>query len=306
MPQVLSELSDALAGSVDAAAPSVVRIEGRERLPGTGIVWDSSGTIVTAHHVLERDDNIKIGTHGGETVEAELIGRDPAIDVAVLRAPSASLAAPQWAEPDAGPDAEPDTLRVGHLALSLGRPGHNVRATLGIISALGQAWRTPAGGSIDRYLQTDTVMYPGFSGGPLVDAEGRFIGLNSSALVHGISVAVPAPTLRRVVQELQEHGKVRRAYLGVVAQPTRLPESVAQQLEQETGLLLVSVEAGGAAESGGLFMGDTLVSLGGSPVRHLDDLLSNLGGDSIGQRISARVLRGGQLIEVTLSPNAHS
>ena len=306
MPQVLSELSDALAGFVDAAAPSVVRIEGRERLPGTGIVWDSSGTIVTAHHVLEWDDNIKIGTHGGETVEAELIGRDPAIDVAVLRAPSASLAAPQWAEPDAGPDAEPDTLRVGHLALSLGRPGHNVRATLGIISALGQAWRTPAGGSIDRYLQTDTVMYPGFSGGPLVDAEGRFIGLNSSALVHGISVAVPAPTLRRVVQELQEHGKVRRAYLGVVAQPTRLPESVAQQLEQETGLLLVSVEAGGAAESGGLFMGDTLVSLGGSPVRHLDDLLSNLGGDSIGQRISARVLRGGQLIEVTLSPNAHS
>ena len=108
-------------------------------------------------------------------------------------------------------------------------------------------------------------MHPGFSGGPLVDAEGHFIGLNSSALMHGVSVAVPAPTLRRVVQELQEHGKVRRAYLGVVVQPTRLPESVAQQLEQETGLLMVSVEAGGAAESGGLFMGDTLVYLGGNP-----------------------------------------
>ena len=298
MPQVLSDLSDALAGSVDAASPSVVRIDGRERLPGTGIVWDSSGTIVTAHHILERDDNIKIGIQDGETVEAELIGRDPTIDVAVLRVPANSLAAPQW--------TEPDTLKVGHLALSLGRPGHNVRAALGIISALGQTWRTPAGGSIDRYLQTDTVMYPGFSGGPLVDAEGPFIGLNSSALMHGVSVAVPAPTLRRVVQELQEHGKVRRAYLGVVAQPTRLPESAAQQLEQETGLLLVSVEAGGAAESGGLFMGDTLVSLGGNPVRHLDDLLGNLGGESIGQQISARVLRSGQLIEVTLSPAPHS
>ena len=298
MPQVLSNLSDELAGSVDAASPSVVRVEGRERLPATGIVWDSSGTIITAHHVLERDDNIKIGTQNGETVEAELVGRDPAIDVAVLRATPGSLAAPQWTEPDA--------LKVGHLALSLGRPGNNVRATLGIISALGQGWRTPAGGSIDRYLQTDTVMYPGFSGGPLVDAEGRFIGLNSSALMRGVSIAVPAPTLRRVVQELQEHGKVRRAYLGVVAQPTRLPDSVAQQLEQETGLMLVSVEAGGAAEAGGLFMGDTLVSLGGNPLRHLDDLLSNLGGDSIGKQIAARALRGGQLIEVNVTPAAHS
>jgi len=162
MPQVLSDLSDALAGSVDAASPSVVRIEGRERLPGTGIVWDSSGTIVTSHHILERDDNIKIGIQDGETVEAELIGRDPTIDVAVLRVPANSLAAPQW--------TEPDTLKVGHLALSLDRPGHNVRATLGIISAMGQTWRIPSGGSIDRYLQTDTVMYPGFSGGPLVDA----------------------------------------------------------------------------------------------------------------------------------------
>ena len=95
MPQVLSDLSDALAGSVDAASPSVVRIDGRERLPGTGIVWDFSGTIVTAHHILERDDNIKIGIQDGETVEAELIGRDPTIDVAVLRVPANSLAAPQ-------------------------------------------------------------------------------------------------------------------------------------------------------------------------------------------------------------------
>lgn len=111
---------------------------------------------------------------------------------------------------------------MGHFALSLGRPGANVRATMGIISALGKAWRTPAGGPVDRYLQTDTVMYPGFSGGPLVDAQGRFIGLNTSALVRGVSITVPAPTLERVVRDLQEHGSVRRDYLGVGAQPTRL------------------------------------------------------------------------------------
>ena len=120
---------------------------------------------------------------------------------------------------------------MGHFALSLGRPGANVRATMGIISALGKAWRTPAGGPVDRYLQTDTVMYPGFSGGPLVDAQGRFIGLNTSALVRGVSITVPAPTLERVVRDLQEHGSVRRDYLGVGAQPTRLPAAVAKELD---------------------------------------------------------------------------
>ena len=195
---------------------------------------------------------------------------------------------------------------MGHLALALGRPGANVRATLGIVSAWGNAWRTPAGGPVDRYLQTDTVMYPGFSGGPLVDAQGRFVGLNSSALVRGVSITVPAPTLNRVVRDLQQHGSVRRAYLGVGAQPTRLPDAVAKELGQETGLLLVSVEQGSAAEQGGLFLGDTLVSLGGDPVRHMDDLFSSLDGDRIGKPLTVRILRGGQLMELTVSPASHT
>ena len=194
---------------------------------------------------------------------------------------------------------------MGHFALSLGRPGANVRATMGIISALGKAWRTPAGGPVDRYLQTDTVMYPGFSGGPLVDAQGRFIGLNTSALVRGVSITVPAPTLERVVRDLQEHGSVRRDYLGVGAQPTRLPAAVAKELDQETGLLLVSVEPDSAAEKGGLFLGDTLVALGGSSLRHMDDLFNGLDGDRIGNSVTVRILRGGELVELTVSPTAH-
>ena len=148
-------------------------------------------------------------------------------------------------------------------------------------------------------------MYPGFSGGPLVDAQGRFVGLNSSALVHGVSIAVPVPTLNRVVRELRDHGRVRRAYLGVGAQPTRLPDAVAKELGQETGLLLVSVEQGSAAEQGGLFLGDALVSLGGAPVRHMDDLLNGLDGEHIGKPLTVRILRGGQLMELVVSPASH-
>ena len=222
MSTVLPDLSDA----VSSAADGLVRVEGRDRLPATGIICDAEGLIVTSHHVLERDENIIVGFQDGESVAAELIGRDPSTDLAVLRTPKKGSNVPDW--------ADQGSLRVGHLALALGRPGASVRATMGIISVLGNAWRTPAGGPVDRYLQTDTVMYRGFSGGPLVDVQGRFVGLNSSALVCGVSITVPQPTLSQVVQDLEKHVSVRRAYLGVGAQPTRLPGVLAEELGQET------------------------------------------------------------------------
>jgi len=159
---------------------------------------------------------------------------------------------------------------------------------------------TPAGGRLDRYLQTDVVMYPGFSGGPLVDASGQFIGLNTSALLRGVGLTVPVATLRSVVETLLTKGRISRGYLGVGAQPVRLPEALAKQLGQETGLLAVSVEPGGPAEKAGLFMGDTLVSLVDQPIRHLDDLLGALGGDRVGATVKARVLRGGQLRDLSV------
>ena len=201
MSAVLPDLSEALADAVDSAAGGLVRIEGRDRLPATGIVWDADGLIITSHHVLERDENINVGFEDGEVVTAELVGRDSATDQALLRTAKRGQFVPIW--------AKSEDLRVGHLALALGRRGATPRATMGIISALGKSWRTPAGGQIDRYLQTDIVMYPGFSGGQLVDSQGRFVGLNSSALVRGVSITVPAPTLTRVVADLVNHGSVR-------------------------------------------------------------------------------------------------
>ena len=196
--------------------------------------------------------------------------------------------------------AELEKLRVGHLVLALGRPGKSVRATLGIVSALGQEWVTPAGGRLDCYLQTDVVMYPGFSGGPLVDVDGKVLGLNTSALARGRSITVPVLSIGRVVESLLAHGRVRRGYIGVGAQYVRLPESLAQHLGQETGLLLVSVESGSPAEEAGLVLGDTIVSIDGQVVRKLEDLRSHLDADRIGSTIPLRVVRGGQLQELKL------
>ena len=291
MASVLQDFSDALALTVERTGPAVVRVEARRRLPATGIVWSAAGVIVTAHHVVEQDDHVGIGLHDGSTLSARLLGRDPTTDVAVLQAQIGQgqlpLTVPTW--------ADPADLRVGHLELALGRPGQRVLATFGIVSALGEGWRTPAGGEVDHYLQSDVVMLPGFSGGPLVDAAGHIIGMNTSAMLRGVSLTIPAPTLRRVVETILSHGHVRRGYLGVSAQAARLPALLAQQLQQESGLLLGSVEADGPADKAGLFMGDTLISLDNQPVRHLDDLMALLTGERVGRPLPARIVRGGQV-----------
>ena len=286
---VLFKLSNDLSEIVGSAGLSVVRVDARRRLSASGVLWSHDGLLVTAHHVVERDDNLTVGLTNGDTVAAELVGRDPSSDLAVLRvlAPAQDLTPLTWAD-TAG-------LAVGHLVLALGRPSNSVQATLGVVSALDDSWRTRGGGQIDRYLQTDVVMYPGFSGGPLIDASGNAVGINTSALLRGTSLALPTATIRRVITDLVTHGQVRRGYLGVGIQPARLPAAVAEQLGQETGLLLVSVEQGSPAEQSGLFMGDTIVTLDGQPVRHHDDLLSCLSGDRVGTTVTVHILRGGHV-----------
>ena len=285
MASVVEGLSNELAGMVEAAGPAIVRVEGRRRLPASGIVWSDDGIVVTAHHVVERDDRIGVGLPDGKQVDAELVGRDPTTDLAVLRV--------EGAQPSSAMSAQADSLSVGHLVLALGRPGRTVQATLGIVSALGTSWRTAAGGTIDRYLQTDVVMYPGFSGGPLVDADGKVLGLNTSAL-RGVSLTIPSLTVDLVVESILSHGSVRRGYLGVGVQPVNLPEALAEKLGQETGLILISVEPDSPAEAGGLTLGDTLLSVHGEPVRRLDDLLSLLSGELVGEEVLISILRGGE------------
>ena len=286
---VLSTLSADLAATVASVGQSVVQVEGRRRGPASGMVWAEDGLIVTAHHVLTADENIRVGTGNGKALEAELVGRDPTTDLALLRVAAKLKAAPAW--------TGTEDLRVGHLVLALGRPGRTVRAALGIVSALGESWRTPAGGNIERYLQADMSSYPGFSGGPLVTAEGSIVGVNTSGLLRDTAVTVPTATVKQVVEELLKRGRISRGYLGVGVQPARLPASLARQLGQETGLLIISVDSDSPGEKAGLLFGDTILALGKEQVRHWDDLIALLGKERIGQTVEIRVLRAGQLQE---------
>ena len=292
MGELVQNLSSELAGIVESAGRWAVRVEGRRRMTATGIAWTHSGVIATASHVVERDEDLWIGLGAGERLAAQIIGRDPTTDLAALQVEGAELAAAE--------QAGGDGLAVGHLVLALGRPGKTVQATLGIVSALGEAWRTPSGGQVDQYLQTDVVMYPGFSSGPLVDMQGKVLGLNTSAM-GGVSLALPNSTIQRVVEALQTHGRVRRGYLGVGLQPARLPKAVAEQLGQESGLLILSVESDSPAEQGGLTLGDTLLSLEGQPIRHMDDLMVLLAGERVGKKASLQVLRGGKVQKLSVS-----
>ena len=295
---ILKDLSGDLAAIVESTGQSVVRVEGRRHLPASGIVWSSDGLIITAHHVLQKEEGIHVGLSDGNRLEATLVGRDPTTDLALLRV-STKLESPlTW--------VDPEDLRVGHLILALARPGRTVRAALGIISALGESWRTTAGGNIDHYLQIDASLYPGFSGGPLVTAEGNIIGVNTSALLRDIAVTVPKPTVREVAAELLARGRISRGYLGVGTQPARLPSDSAQQVGQETGLLVISVEPGSPADKAGLVLGDTIVTIGERSVKLWDDLLSVLRRDLIGTSANIRIIRAGKLQNLTATVGEHS
>lgn len=293
MTNVLKQLSTDLAVVTETAGTSIVRVEARRRLSASGIVWSADGIIVTAHHVVERDDNITVGLPDGNTTSATLIGRDPATDVAVLRADANGLMPATW--------LDASDLAVGHLVLALGRPGRTVQATLGIISALGGPWRTPAGGQIETYVQTDVTMYPGFSGGPLVAVDGKIAGINSSALLRGVSVTVPASTVRAVVATLQAHGRIPRGYLGVSIQPVRLPDTLQETLGQETGLMVMGTESDEPAANAGVMQGDLIVGLDGQAVRHADDLQTLLNSDRAGKSVPIKLVRSGQVQELNVT-----
>jgi S1-C subfamily serine protease len=295
MAQSFQSLSEQMADVVESVAPSIVRVGGRRRMGASGVVWAPDGVVVTTHHVVRRE-HVTIGLPDGEKVSASLVGRDPTTDLAVLRVEASDLTAATW---------DDSNLRVGQLALALARPGRGVQATLGVISALGESWHTGAGGEIDRYLQTDVLMYPGFSGGPLLVGQ-TFAGINSSALLRGTSVTLPATTVRRVVEDLLSHGRVKRGFLGISTQPVRLPASIVESLDQETGLLVSNVEPDSPAGAAGILLGDAIVALDGKPVRYHDDLVALLSGDRVGQKVPVQVVRGGELrqLNVTIGERA--
>ncbi len=300
---VLGAVSDELAAAVETASRSVVAVHGRRRIPATGIVW-REGVVITADHVLEREEDITISVTGEDKLTATVAGRDPGSDLAVLKiaesAPAAAALAPGGA------------LKVGNFVLALGAgsgggPGR-IMASFGVVSAIGSTWRTARGGVVEGYIRADLALYPGFSGGPLVDTQGQVVGVNSSHLARGQGIAIPATTVDATVDMLLTQGRVKRGYLGVTSQPVRLPSELQQKLglQQESGLLVLGVESGSPAEKGGLFMGDVIISLAGQAIADPQDLQAALGPTVVGQPTAAAVLRAGERKELSLTPGERS
>ncbi|MBX2997498.1 MAG: serine protease [Caldilineaceae bacterium] len=291
-------ISAGIADVVANAANAVVRVDARRRYPASGVIWSADGLIVTASHVVRHEDNITVGLPGGDDVKATLVGRDPSTDLALLRVEATGLQTPSWVE-----EAE---IRVGALVLAVGRPGANIEASLGVLSAVGGAWRTGGGGKVSHFIKPDLVMYPGFSGGALVGGNGGVVGIVSSALLRDSGVALPAPTVKPIVETLLAHGHMGRGYLGVGVQTVRLPAAVAEELDQKTGLLIISVENDSPAEAGDLLVGDILISLDDEPVRQPEDLSALLMGGRAGQTVNSRIVRGGVLQDRSLTVDQRS
>lgn len=291
----LQSLSDDLAAAVEVASRSVVAIHARRRIPSSGVVW-RKGIVVTADHTIQREEGITVSFADGTTVGATLAGRDPSTDLAVLRLDSTDSPAAQRA-------ADGEELRVGQLVLALGMPGAAVTAAMGVVSATGGEWRTWHGGRIDRFVRLDLAIYDGFSGGALIDARGRVLGINSSGLARAAAMTIPALTVDRVATQLLETGHVRRGFMGVGVQPVRLPAGTvrAHSLGRDVALMVISVEEGGPAHAADVSLGDVIVAFDGNAVSDPSELLGALTGERVGKPVSLRILRGGSPQDVTIT-----
>ena len=295
---LLSTLSDGIADAVEQVGPKVVRVNSRRRRPGSGVVY-APNIILTANHVLEREEDLTVGANDGRTLPARLVGRDPSTDLAVLRAEDLNAGAATPAEGNA---------RIGQLALAVGGPSRSEgpRASLGVVSSLGGPLRTWRGPRLERYIQTDATAYPGFSGGPLIDVRGNVLGIMTAGWTRGAAFAIPADIAWRVAKTLENQGSIKRGYLGILSQPVHLPDGQRTGLTQRGGLLVVGVEDGSPAGRGGLLIGDILATLDGQPVEDTDDLLMLLTGERVGETVPVKVVRGGELqtLQVTIGERA--
>ncbi|MBI2767854.1 MAG: trypsin-like peptidase domain-containing protein [Chloroflexi bacterium] len=288
----LAALSDALADAVATAAASTVLVSARRRIPASGIAW-SEDIVVTADHVIENEDEITLRLPDGGEARAAVAGRDSGSDVAVLKVTGATLT----------PAKRGPAARVGNFVLALGRPAvGEPMASFGVVSAIGGAWRTFSGGQVEGYIRSDTTFYPGFSGGPLVDAAGQVVGLNSSRLGRGAGLTIPLDALTTIVEALKAGGKLKRGYLGIGSQQARLPEALqAKAGGQETGLLVLGVEPGSPADKAGMLVGDIVVAIGGVAVKDTDGLQTALGPSTVGKATPVAVLRGGEPKTLTVT-----
>jgi S1-C subfamily serine protease len=294
MANALTDFSKGLTAAVEKAGASTVTVDARRRYPASGIAY-AEDLVLTADHVVTREDNINVVLPDGRSLAAAIAGRDPGSDLAVLRLAEKALT----------PARTSDEVKVGQLVLALGRPNEQgMQASWGIVTSISGPARTARGGMLDEYIRSETTPYPGFSGGPLVNADGEVLGLNTSGLTRGSSLTIPVKVAWRIAEALATHGSFKRGYLGVRTQPVEISEAARQALGrgQENGLLVLWLEEGGPAANGGLLVGDILVAVGGQPVGDPDELFAALHSETVGKAIAVEVLRGGrpETVQVTV------
>ncbi len=307
---LLDAYSQAVTGAAEQAGPSVVSVDVRHRVErrgrpsrnvpgqGSGFVFTPDGFILTNSHVVHDATRIEAGFPDGRRLRAELVGDDPDTDLAVLRVEPGALAVVELG--DSG------TLRVGQLVVAIGNPlGFESTVTAGVVSALGRSFRSVTGRLIDDVIQTDAALNPGNSGGPLVDSQGRVVGVNTAVILpaQGICFAVGINTAKVVTGQLIRHGKIRRGRIGVAGQNVPLLRLAqrAHGLDGKSGVLVTGVEPGSPAARAGVKAEDIIVGFDGKPVTGIDDLHRLLTADRIGAETNLLVLRNAERLELPIA-----
>ena len=297
--EVLKSLSEATSMLINKISKSVVAVTA-QMSRGTGVVITKDGYIVTCNHVLQGCSGVKVG-QGEKTFNAKIIGTDPYNDLALIKAESGEFTPVEM--------ADSEKLSVGQYVLALANPFNRKQptATTGIVTSVNstvRGWRGMT--AMENVIATDAQLNPGFSGGPLVDVEGKIIGINM-AYVWQRGIALPINKVKAVADRLMTGRIAERGYLGIVANTVAIPEEIAEQagLEQETGVMIFSVEAGSPARKAGLAMGDVLVKFNGKPVTNFYELPRLLAEDVIGKEVKLTVIRRESLLETSIVPTTH-
>jgi len=294
MESTLTHLSSHLAEIVERFSPHVVAVHARRHFPSSGVIW-GAGMVVTADHTIQREEEIQITLPDGKSGNAQLAGRDPGTDLALLKVEGLPAQAPT--------PPQADSVRAGELTLVLGRsPDSGPNASLGIISAVSGSWRTWRGGRLDQYIRLDAKFFPNSSGGAVISARGEIVGIGTAALSRMAGLAIPASDVNRVAEKLQKEGYIARGYLGVGVQSVPIPDTLRAQVTHgnQAGAIVLGVEAGGPADKAGLLIGDVIVGLGDSKIESTSDVQTFADSNGLGTSAKVSYLRAGTLKESTL------
>jgi len=298
MPSTLVEFSQELANTVEKSGRSVVSVLEGGRAGVSGTLW-REGIGVTVEHTIQGLEEVTVILPSGKEADASVIGRDPGTDIALLKLPTDTPAATL---------ADDSGARPGEIVLSIGRRGtEGLAATYGLISAIGGPWRTSSGGRLDRWFRLDLNPFPGFSGGPIINARCEVLGIATSGPGRSAAV-VPATTVNRVVDQLLKHGRTIHGYIGIGIQPVAFPEDAWQKLGigGGRGLLIIAIAPDSTATEAGLMLGDVIVAIDGKTLRSGTNLQSLLDVENVGKSVPLDVVRGGQLLKVAVTVRERS